>query len=78
MDETSLTDFLDESAESDESDVRSGESEETAEMEVSDTNAAISTYGWTPDGTACERCGATVNRRWRDGERFVCAECKSW
>jgi formamidopyrimidine-DNA glycosylase len=68
MDETSLTDFLDEAA----------EREETATMNAGDADAAISTYGWTPDGTACESCGETVNRRWRDERQFVCADCKPW
>lgn len=75
MDETSLTDFLDESEDGDESEER----DETAETSPEGgSGAAIGTYEWTPDGTACERCGTTVNRRWRDDERFVCAECKSW
>ena len=86
MDETSLTDFLGESAESEESEEsegseeseENGETEETTEMETDDTTGAISTYGWTPDGTACESCGATVHRRWRDDEQLVCADCKSW
>jgi len=80
MDETSLTDFLGESAEGEESDgnVESEESEETAKGDAEDTKATITTYEWTSDGTACESCGETVNRRWRDDEQFVCADCKSW
>ena len=37
-----------------------------------------STYVWSPDGGACEACGATVEERWRDGEALVCAGCKEW
>jgi len=44
----------------------------------SDPDPTHSTYGWTPDGTACADCGATVRRRWRDDGRFVCADCKAW
>jgi len=43
-----------------------------------DPDPTHSTYGWTPDGTACADCGATVRRRWRDDGRFVCADCKAW
>lgn len=39
---------------------------------------ATSTYTWTPDGVDCPACGASVERRWRDGDRLVCAECVSW
>jgi len=37
-----------------------------------------STYRWHPDGAECADCGATVERRWRDGGRFVCGDCKAW
>lgn len=33
---------------------------------------------WTPDGAACEACGATVERRWHDGDVRVCVDCKDW
>lgn len=36
------------------------------------------TCEWRPDGSACEACGATVERRWRDGDARVCADCKEW
>lgn len=36
------------------------------------------TCEWTPGGAACEACGATVERRWRDGAARVCADCKEW
>ncbi len=36
------------------------------------------TYAWTPGGDDCEQCGATVERRWHDGDAMVCAECKDW
>ena len=40
-----------------------------------DGGAAV-TYEWTPGGAACGVCGASVEARWRDGEAFVCADCK--
>jgi hypothetical protein len=36
------------------------------------------TYRWSPDGDDCPACGRRVERRWRDGDRFVCADCKEW
>ncbi|WP_318568217.1 zinc ribbon domain-containing protein [Salinigranum marinum] len=36
------------------------------------------TYRWSADGDGCPACGATVDRQWRDGDRFVCADCKDW
>ncbi|TKR25429.1 DUF7573 domain-containing protein [Natronomonas salsuginis] len=39
---------------------------------------ATSTYAWSPDGPVCADCGDAVDRRWRDGDRLVCAECKAW
>jgi hypothetical protein len=41
-----------------------------------DSDRPLATYGWSPDGDDCPVCGATVQRRWRDGDRFVCADCK--
>ncbi|WP_254537064.1 DUF7573 domain-containing protein [Halomarina litorea] len=39
---------------------------------------ARSTMDWTPGGAPCEACGASADRRWRDGDRLVCADCKEW
>lgn len=39
---------------------------------------ALSTAEWTGGGAPCDDCGTTVRRRWRDGERLVCPDCKSW
>jgi hypothetical protein len=36
------------------------------------------TYRWSPVGDDCPACGTTVQRRWREGDRFVCADCKEW
>lgn len=36
------------------------------------------TFTTDPAGGVCEDCGATVSRRWRDGDRLVCPDCKEW
>lgn len=70
-------------------DAFSGEGEPTDEEDKSTADAAeitqptavspaISTYAWSPAGTACASCGDSVNRRWRDGDDLVCESCKSW
>jgi hypothetical protein len=40
---------------------------------------------WSAAGAACDACGASTQRQWRDDERdaspdaaFVCADCKEW
>lgn len=38
----------------------------------------MGTYRWSPEAVSCESCGTAVRRRWRDGDRFVCVECKVW
>lgn len=50
----------------------------TGGAEPGETSDATSTYAWTRDGVDCPACGASVERRWRDGDRLVCAECVSW
>ncbi|WP_017343857.1 hypothetical protein [Halorubrum sp. T3] len=39
---------------------------------------AVATSTWHTDGAACDRCGERVERRWRDEDDFVCADCASW
>ena len=43
-----------------------------------DTEPAIPTYRWQPDGATCAACGATTERQWLDDDTFVCPDCKSW
>ncbi len=52
----------------------------TDEAEGSDegTDLPRATYRWSPDGDDCPACGSAVERQWRDGDRFVCADCKEW
>lgn len=39
-------------------------------------NATLSTYAW--GDYACSRCGSESGRVWRDGDAFVCPDCKEW
>ena len=39
---------------------------------------AVATSTWHADGAACDRCGERVERRWREADAFVCADCASW
>jgi len=43
-----------------------------------DADPATATSTWHAEGAACDRCGERVERRWRDGEALVCADCASW
>jgi hypothetical protein len=54
---------------------RSGDADPAAGLAA---RPARSTMDWTPDGADCEACGASAERRWRDGERLVCEACKGW
>jgi hypothetical protein len=40
--------------------------------------SATATYAWTSVGATCAGCGTTVERRWQDDGRLVCADCKEW
>jgi hypothetical protein len=53
-------------------------SETDADASLGTVEPATSTYEWTPAGAACEACDALVERRWRDDEKLVCADCKEW
>lgn len=35
------------------------------------------TSSWRPD-SRCDACGESARRRWRQGERLVCAACAHW
>lgn len=61
-----------------EADVTDSPPEATAETNANDAASALTTYEWTPGGVDCAECGRTVERRWRDGDALVCADCKSW
>jgi len=54
------------------------DSDAVVEDDSVDADPATATSTWHADGAACDRCGERVERRWRDGEAFVCADCASW
>ncbi|MEF8855859.1 MAG: hypothetical protein V5A16_00405 [Haloplanus sp.] len=53
------------------------------EAATTDANAddsvdpATPTMRWSAAAT-CDACGAAASRRWRDGDDYVCADCKEW
>jgi hypothetical protein len=72
MRDRSLEEFLD--------DAEGGDDEGTEPSPASAPAAdpTHTTYQWAPEGADCEACGAAVRRRWRDGDRLVCPDCKDW
>jgi hypothetical protein len=75
MRDRSLEEFLDDSAGGDET-LQADGSDPLPESPDADPTRL--TCAWTPDGADCEDCGTTVKRRWRDGDRLVCTDCKAW
>jgi hypothetical protein len=82
-----LTEFAADDADADDNDDEAIDSDDTDEPTAddaadspvdADTEPATATYRWQPDGATCGDCGATTERQWRDDERFVCPDCKSW
>ena len=61
-------------------DADSGENHERPDTARNDPDLAPieSTYAWSPDGGACERCGADAASRWRHDGELVCPACKDW
>ncbi|WP_435196129.1 DUF7573 domain-containing protein [Natronomonas sp. EA1] len=76
----SLTEFTGEEREDpdDEPEPETVESKADEEPEPETVEPAKPTYDWSPEGTECEACGETVEKRWRDDEGMVCGECKGW
>lgn len=76
MSDHSLSEFSDDTEQQDAPDASGGD----ADIDSTDDTSAelLTTARFSPDGTPCEDCGAVVTRRWRDGEQFVCADCKDW
>ena len=44
----------------------------------SSVEPAEATSRWVSGGAKCAECETTTRRLWRDGEAFVCPECKGW
>lgn len=79
MRDRSLEEFLDDAARGDDAPAPESEPElEPSPASERGVDPTHTTYQWTPEGVDCEACGATVERRWRDGDRLVCADCKDW
>lgn len=79
----SLDDFASAGTDTEDPDVETGSDRDSTggaptEGDLADVEPAESTSTWTADGTACDRCGATVTRRWRDDADLVCPECAEW
>jgi len=49
-----------------------------AEPDADDIEPAATTYAWSDEGTTCDGCGETVERRWQQDGALVCIECKDW
>ncbi|MGM0447518.1 MAG: DUF7573 domain-containing protein [Methanobacteriota archaeon] len=54
------------------------EAADPADADPADVDPAVATSTWHADGAECERCGERVERRWREADAFVCADCASW
>jgi hypothetical protein len=63
MEPTSLDDFVD-------------DGDADAQSPAGET--ALGTYRYSPAGTACVECEATVERAWRAEAGLVCPDCKPW
>jgi hypothetical protein len=65
-------------------DVLDATTDTDADTDAPDASAAVdvdpprTTCRWSPAGDDCPACGASVQRRWREDDRFVCADCKEW
>jgi hypothetical protein len=55
-----------------------GDEDDATALDPDAVDPATVTYQSTPAGASCDRCGAHVERRWRDGDAYVCVDCKEW
>lgn len=83
----SLDDFLAADETDDEEDTDSeaeadGETGDDAQTAADGAAASpdrpLATYRWSAGDEDCPVCGTSARARWRDGEQFVCADCKEW
>jgi len=77
--DATLEDFLD-PGERSSPETGTGESADEAQSdEIPDIEEVTApTMSHRPGSGTCAVCGAIVERRWRDDERLVCSDCKSW
>ena len=74
----SLDEFLGADADEEPSDAGDTSMESDADATHEDIPEPTLSTTFVPEGADCEACGATVGRRWRDGDALVCGECKPW
>ncbi|TKX75327.1 hypothetical protein EXE46_04015 [Halorubrum sp. GN11_10-6_MGM] len=65
-------------AESDPAESERDAADANALTDADDVTPAVATSTWHTDGADCDRCGERVQRRWREEDVFVCADCASW
>jgi hypothetical protein len=63
---------------SDSTDAETGSGDGDVEPADREVEPAVETSTWHADGAECDRCGDRVERRWREEEALVCADCASW
>jgi hypothetical protein len=51
---------------------------ESVERPDTDSERAVATARWVPDGKPCAQCGETVSRLWNEHGEFVCRLCREW
>jgi hypothetical protein len=80
--DTAEPDASESDADDDKSESAGGEASlddaQTDSVDPDGVEPAVATSTWHADGAACDRCGTRTERRWRDGDAFVCADCASW
>ncbi|RDZ64079.1 hypothetical protein C5B90_13335 [Haloferax sp. Atlit-12N] len=58
------------------------DSPDASDTDASDADdrdvSTLATYRWTPEAAACPQCGESVQKRWLDGDEYVCLDCKDW
>ena len=74
----SLDEFLGDADEGSPNPDDASDADATDEGATDEDEPTLATTTYDSDGADCEACGATVTRRWRDGDALVCGECKEW
>jgi len=87
MEDASLDRFQDVDAPSDDADQGDATDEEPLkatpatggdEASTPASTETAPTMVYTPAGEPCDRCGATVQRRWHTTAGQCCVDCKDW
>ncbi|MFA9517471.1 hypothetical protein ACERIT_09685 [Halopenitus sp. H-Gu1] len=77
---TNGTDDDGDEAESDDGGVENGDinDQDDTDNAGDGIEPATATTTVSSSGAPCERCGAVVERRWLEGNAYVCSDCKEW